>query len=359
MSGKPRNQEVAAQGAIITLDASFFEFNGGNLIDPDQVPTYKIFDPLNNHMFDGVAVKVTQGKYTASYPIPSNAPTGDTWRIEWFALINGAQVTDSQEFFRVVPAGSITLDGGIIISDRDLGQIKKVLAYPKIDFVTLEDPDIKEYAVYPAMYEYFRRFPIIDRQQYQVSNNAPIVFPFPDQFTFGAFYVTTVDKLGINRNTGPGGNFWDLIKYNYLQRGGQSPSRRYGTSFNFNGLRQQIFSERQLHDSLINEGTFKHYINYPQRQVECFSSVEAQVQINWAKESNDFSTIKHTRKFQVINLAQSYLLDWLADAASIVEDNGLDKKVNADALRQRAKDLRDPIFDLWSQEADVILLRMA
>ena len=74
MSGRPRNQEVAAQGAIITLDASFFEFNGGNLIDPDQVPTYKIFDPLNNHMFDGVAVKVSTGKYTASYPIPVTAP---------------------------------------------------------------------------------------------------------------------------------------------------------------------------------------------------------------------------------------------------------------------------------------------
>jgi hypothetical protein len=356
MSGAPKNQESASPGSTIVLDVTFRLYSGGPLTDPSPAPTYTIYSPTDSVLATGTGVRgATTGYYTASYAIPLGSTISDLYRISWNAYINDIQVPNAEEYFRVVPAGSADY-GDITISDSYLNLIKSVLAYPSTSTVLLTDAQIKSICLAPAMMEYFSKFP-----RRVVSNNAiyeELILPFPDAYTLGVLDVRVVNKSFL---TGSSSSFWDIIRYQSYA----SQARNYGNSygiknFNPNGLKQQLFTERQALKGLENLfSTVKYRVDYENRNLYVYCNENAYADVVWAKWSNDFDThVKYNYKLDVIKLAQARLLYHLADEASIISDTNLELTVNAEALKTRASELETKVYEKWIQIPSVLIMRM-
>lgn len=352
MAGAQQNLEKGAQGGDIVLDVYFREYAGGPLVDSDSLPTYEIFNPSSVSQETGSGTKVSIGYYQVTYSIPLAAPIGTTWRIEWEATINGSTIT-GQEYFTVVAVGSIGFGHSVTISDAFLYQIKKVLAYPSLDNIVLSDDQIKSLCVFPALHDYFRKFPIEVTEQYTI--NGQFEQDFPDTDTFGVVDTRIVDKGGVS---GTGENsFWNLYLWNQISGKGSFNSGDYGTKYNFNGNRQQNFLQRNVGRSIENLGTYKYFINYKDRQVEAYSSADAKIDITWAKTSSDFDDVRYVYQFDVIKLAQAYLLEHFADTSGLVTDTGAELAVDVDSVRTKANDLKTEIMDKWNEIPSVILMK--
>lgn len=240
----------------------------------------------------------------------------------------------------------------ISISDEWLLQVKKVLAYPKIDTLILTDDQIKQFAVFPALTQYFTRFPI--KSTVEIYSNDLYTVPFPDAYTFGLLDCRVVD---IGTIGGTGSSFWDIIAYQRM--GILGNVRSYGKrGYNPNALYQQRLMLQQAMKSQQNLlVTIKFNVDYPNRKVIVYSSTTGKINITWAKYSDSFDDVLYQRKLDVIQLAQASLLDHVADTFGIISDNSLDININVEALRTRASDLRKEIEEKWMEFPSIILLK--
>lgn len=360
MAGSFQDQEKGFPGEPIVLDGQFRLFEGGPLTDTDSLPTYQIFDPNNSMVASGTSVQTGTGTYEVTYNIPSTAELSNRWRIEWTASINSTPVAGAKEYFRVCsPKGDAVFHGGtqLLIDQTDLNQIKKVLAYPSVPNVLLYDEEIKELCLLPAMTKYFAKFPIPKRDE--LVFNAYLEVEFPDDLTFGVLDLRTTNKLA---QTGSiSSSFWEIVKYRNLY--GTTNARwngQYGTRYNFNGYMQNLITKKQVYDALQNDATYHYNVNHAERKIEVFASSQASLTITWAKYSNNFNDIKYTYKYDVIELAQAYLLLHLADTGGMVTDSDLTKQINSEALKTRANEMMDRVLkEKWELIPDVILLRQS
>jgi len=351
-----KNQTKVQQGGTVTLEVAFRLYSGGPLTDPDTVPTFTIKDPNNVIMATGDGTKTAIGCYTATYVSSETAEVSDQWKIEWVATINSFVVPDSWEYFEVVTSGSASFTN-ILIADNWLKQVKKVLAYPSLDKAILSDDEIIDYCVHPALVAFFTKFPLKTTTQQGI--NGEVVINFPDIYTIGVMDVRVVD-IGLIYGTGT--SFWDLVSYNVMgASGSMNPGQMFGAKgYNPNSLWQQRMFQRQVAKSLQNQNaTIKARVNPYEKKVYIYSSISGTLNIIWAKYSVNFDDIKFERKYDVIKLAQAYLLEHLADTTSILNDSNLDITVNADTLKTRATELKTEVKELWDQFPDIVFLHNA
>jgi len=245
----------------------------------------------------------------------------------------------------------------VIISDLNLDLIKRVIAYPMVDALLLDDEDIKDLVIFPVLQKYFTKFPI--REEYQTSINGEMSIAFPDDFTFGVLDARVVD---IGLLPGSGTAFWDLVM---LQMSTSTTATikgvgAYGVKgYNPSQLMQQRDMERYRFKSQQNMyTTIKSRVDTENRKLIVYSSITGALNITWAKYSNDFATVKFERRDDVIKLCQAELLDHLSDSASILSDSGLEININIDALKTRATDLKEKIQDKWDQIPDISFIHM-
>ncbi len=356
MAGKPKNQEIGERGSDIIIDVTFRKTVGGDLIDPDLLPTFEILDPHDTIMSTGTGTKISLGVYHATYTIPSDAEISESWYIVWSATINGTLV-QGIEYFRVVDVGAIPSDHDVIISDAWMYQIKKVLAYPKVLNIILNDLEIRTLCLYPAMREYFTKFPIKNAQQYSIDGELEL--SFPDIYTFGITYCSVVGK---GETLGASSSFWDIVRFQQYGLGNGLGARgrgSYGTPYNFNQMRQNLHMQRQTQKSIENLATFKYRIDLPDKKLIAYSSARGEIVVYWAKWSDTFDDIKYERQFDVIKLAQANLLYHLADTGDIIEDTGAEQSLNTDALKSRAEELQNEVREKWLEFPDILVLRGA
>lgn len=241
----------------------------------------------------------------------------------------------------------------ITIDNKYLNQIKKVLAFPGVNELLLNDTQVKELIISPVLEQYFTKFPRRAEETRQI--NGEVFIPFPDVQTFGVLdcRVTDIGMVG-----GTGGSFWDIIAF---QTSGGSISVNgtgaYGRkNYNPSGLMYQKDMQRQKFKSQQNTyTTIKSRVDIDNRQLICYTSVSGQLNITWAKYSENFADVRFERRNDVVKLCQAELLHHLADSASILADSGLEVTINTDALKSRADELRDGIWERWDEEKDIIL----
>lgn len=245
----------------------------------------------------------------------------------------------------------------ITITTEDLNQVKKVLAFPSADNLLLEDPDILEYAVRPAMGDYFIKFPIKERVQSSTGGTSVVVLDFPDEFTHGVVDVRLTD-VGIV--TGTGTSFWDLVYFQQLSGGSLmgGGSGAYGIrGYNPNNLIQTRDTQRAAYKSYQNTYmTVRYDVDEKNRKVTIYTTTAGNVNVTWAKHSDSFNAIKYNRKYEVIKLSQAYLLDHFADTFSILSDSSLDLSINVEAIKNRSQELKTEVRELWDSFPDVIAL---
>lgn len=254
------------------------------------------------------------------------------------------------------------LDAKLInIQETHLNLIMSVIGYPVIERVQLTQDEVKQYAVYPAMYEYFLKFPLPIYEQYN-QTTVEEIYDFPDDDTIGVLDVRTVGKTGFGQRSGNNSDFWQVVRFNQQFTGNRLRSLNYrgNNMFNPNGLRYNFINERQMVDAFTNNlETFRHLVDYNSRQVSVYSSVVAQLIIVWAKTSNDFNKIKPTQLINVVNLSQAYLLRHLANLGSMLSDNAAEKQINFDALKSEAERLETKVYELWKEFPDVAVFRVS
>jgi len=337
-------------GQQITFSISLNAVFGGPLVDADLLPTYQIFDPNNVMLTSGNSVHISTGVYEAYYVVDTQAPFSNFYKIVWNASVGGNADPNLWEYFQVVPVTPTYAN--IVISQDWLEQIKKVLAFPKVPNILLSDDEIRKFAVFPAMTQYFVKFPL--KSVYSVFSSDLIVVPFPDIDTFGLLDCRVVDIGSIG---GTGSSFWDILAYQRM--GVLGNTIVYGRrGLNPNGLYQQRLQLQQAMKSQQNLlATIKFNVDYIARNVEVYASTTGKVNLTWAKTSNNFENVIFQRKFDVVQLAQANLLDHLADTFDIISDNSLDININVEAIRTRATDLRTKIEDKWIEFSPIILLK--
>lgn len=333
-------QLIFYQGSSISLTVNFYNTNKV-LSDPDASPTFQIYDSTSTLVVSGTGSKVALGQWQASYFVGIQAPIG-TWSIVWTATIGSVPILNNTEYFTVKVAGDVP-ETDIIIRDEWLRQVKKVLAFPGVPKVLLSDDQIKEFCIAPALFEYFRKFPIEVRTEQEISGELTV--PFPDNFTMGATYASVTQRFG---GTSTASSFWDIIRYQSLYGSSTSLSYsgrgNYGSRYNFNGMQQASMLQRAVADTYINMySTFKAYVNNPLRQIDAYASSSAMLVVHWGKFSKDFADVEHTHIYDVIELAQSFLLFHLADSSSLLTDAQLDKNFNSDYIKTRAQELYDKV----------------
>jgi hypothetical protein len=345
-----KNQTQVIPGNTLTVDIMLRSYYGGPLTNADSVPTFAIYDPSNVLLYTGTSTHTAVGTYTATYVTDLTASISDYYRIVWTAYLSTVLVPDAWEYFRVVPATPVYQ--GVSISNDWLIQIKKVLAYPKISTLVLTDDEIKQFAVFPAMSQYYIKFPI--KSTVEMYGQDLLTVPFPDTYTYGLVDCRVVD---IGTIGGTGSSFWDIIAYQRMGVSGNMKS--YGKrGYNPNALYQERINQQYAMKSQMNLlATIKFNVDYPNRQVIVYTSTTGKVNITWAKYSTDFEDVLYQRKFDVIQLAQANILDHVADTFGIISDGSLDVNINVEAIRIRATALRTEVTDRWIQFPTVIILK--
>lgn len=353
MANQPKNRETGARGGSVTLDIKVRAYTGGPLKDADFVPTYTIYDPNLVSVETGTSVQTGTGAYQVVHSIAADAEVSDTWKITWVVEVSGAPVSGAEEFFQVLAAGDVEFDGPIIISETFMKQVKKVMAYPTCPNIILTDDEIKDLCIRQAMQEYYVKFPIKERYSQRISEYVAI--DFPDEETYGVLDARVTDKL---TSEGSKSSFWDILRYKHLTGlNNRGRTGQYNTSYNFNGLSQTWYDKKQALDTVQNQMTTSYNVNYQTRQLECYSSADADITITWAKFSNDFATVRYAYQYDVITLSQGYLMEHLANTAGFVADGNLDKNVDIDAFRTQSEAKLEKIHDKWLEIPDIILVR--
>lgn len=358
MAGNTQNNEMVAQGGIITLDYYLYSYSGGPLVDADSLPTYIIYDPNGTNVASGTSTRTSLGTYTVNYTVDSSATISDSWQIAWNVIYSGAVVDNTTETFSVVAPGHSAFGAEIEISDLDLMLIKSVLAYPSTQNLILTDDQIKILCVRPALREYFTKFPIKVAYTVGVSQEQEVAFAFPDQYTYGVTDVRVVDKNFVSGGTS---SLMDIIKFqmsgSLVNTAGTYNKRGYNPNFM---IQQNLMKRRVLASLQNNFDVFNYWINPDTRELNVFSSSSGKIFISWAKYSNSFEkAVKYNHKEKVIKLCQANLLDHLANTAGLITDANLDVTINADALKNTAKELREDVYKVWDEYPDVVIMRLA
>ena len=355
MAGEAKNQETVARGGSITLDVYFYNYTGGSLTDPDSIPTYEIKNPDDTVMASGSGTKVSTGYYTATYSVASDATISSTWKIEWTAEINGTSVSDAWEYFEVIAAGDVEFDSDTTatITEYWLNLIKIKLGYPSVDKIILTDAQIKSYCIYPALREYFTKFPIEVTEEHSVSTSTDNEIDFPDTDTFGIIDARLVGKM---TTLGSGSTFWDLVYYNSMNLD-VSKSGYYGIDgFNPNSKKQAVAMLKQAIATQANEATVHIRVDEPNRKLYLGTNISGKCNVTWAKSSEDFDDVKFVYKMDVVKLSQAYLKEHLADTTGMITKN-LEVDVDSDRLKSEANELRREITEKWAEIPHIVVIR--
>jgi len=345
-----------------TTEATTLEFQflkNGSPFDALSVRQVTIHDSYDNAVANtGIIQTITAAEITKI----------DTGRYQYEANIIATEGTYFDKIFVTPYTGAVEISfintwdvtdyssqTDVQITDSDMQQIKKVIAYPAADNLLLTDTQIRSLIIRPELDRYFIKFPIKVSQEYSINTNAETSIAFPDVQTFGVTDVKVVGKDKIN-STGTG--FWDLVAFNQIglntRYSGMYGVKGYNPSF----MRQMNIQKRFEIATQSNLGTVASRIDFPNKILYVYSNLPGKINVTWAKKSNNFDDILFERKWDVISLAQAGILDHMADTAGMVE-NGSEVNIAVADLKARAAELRSNILDMWKEIPDTMVLRMS
>lgn len=241
----------------------------------------------------------------------------------------------------------------VTITEYWLSMIKKAIAYPAIDEVVLQDDEIKSYCIYPALRDYFSKFPLRDTQEYTLTSSSEVEIAFPDTNTFGVLDVRVVGKEMIS---GQGSSFWDIAYYNTMGmshlRGGSYNIPKYNPNFR----KQAVYLQKMAISSLSNEATTHVRVEEENKKVYIYHNGTGKANIKWAKFSSDFDNVRFVYKNDVVKLAQAYLKLHISEIAGLLHSN-LEITIDSDTLRSEGKEMKQEVMDRWVQIPDPMMLR--
>jgi hypothetical protein len=350
-----KNQTRVAQGSTLTTDIFLYAYSGGALTDADSTPTYVIKNPDGDTVYTDFANRISIGYYTASYDVPADATISEDWSIEWTIYLRSVLVPGATENFIVVESGLPDFGDSIVIEDKWMRQIKRIIGFPKVTKLILTDDEIKELCVEPALREYFKKFPKRLVYEQWVNRDSKYEIAFPAESVFGVIDARITDRR--TATVGSQSSFWELIKF---QQFGGSNITLYGVKgFNPNALRQSNLTQFQgLNAYRKTYKTEFIEMELDERKLHVYTNQEGTLQVDWALWSNNFEDVRYQQIENVIKLSQSYVLRQVADLTGLMTDADVSISMNAEELKTKADDLREKVFEEWNEITDIVMIKM-
>lgn len=227
------------------------------------------------------------------------------------------------------------------------------IGYPVIseDDLEVSFDFLNSIAIYPAVREYFKYFPLVDQQFYTVSGNFSI--DFPTTFTFGVVDARLhpgYDYKGIN----PENPFLAERVINtrpYAQSTGM-----YGTPYDY-GMSEVIPIAHALKNA--KRKFSKRYRIFPNEQtrvVEGFVNATSQLEVDWASYSENWSDIKYVYQEDVIALSSAYILQYFGRLRS-QEETDLPVQFDATEFIDTANTIIEDVMERWRAATKTVVMR--
>lgn len=244
----------------------------------------------------------------------------------------------------------------IIIPEQPLNEIMKSVGFP---FVTEADLEVsidqlKTIAIFPAMKEYFRYFPIKDVDYHQVGGSFEI--PFPNHTVYG------VTDSRISYSTGSGSiNLNNPFRAAQLVRdvSGTNGMGLYGTGFDY-GMKSVTPLVRMEQQARLNSWkNFRVRVNYQKKKVSGYTNVTGQLLIEWASYSEDWENIDFIHENDVIQLASANVLDYIGNLRAQEQNNDLPSEFDWQQFLDVATQLKEGVYAKWTATTRPVIIRGA
>jgi len=240
----------------------------------------------------------------------------------------------------------------INISQENLTEIMSELGFPILDFdddFPYTEEQVKSVAVWPAMKQYFRYWPLENIQEYSISGD--FSFDFPNAETF---YIS---DARLNNNNPSGGAISPdpfVNSMNITQYG--SSSGAYGTRYNYN-ITTAFHSRRAEQNALRNsQRAFRIHVNEGDRKVVGYSNMTGRLMVTWAEYSFDYDSISFRRIDDVKRLVQAYLMRALGNFF-LMQSSDTINEIDGDFMVSRAEELEEQIIEKWNLTTKPVLIR--
>ncbi len=240
----------------------------------------------------------------------------------------------------------------ITVSEKDLGEVKLVIGYPVIDqeFAhVMTDEQIKDYAIAPALQEFYTYFPMVIPKEVPVSSNGLVEVACEENVIgiYKQYFTALSSTLGsnmMNQGLFLGNPFASASQINYSS----ANSRGYGTPYNYD-FSLFSYQNRFLSESMeaSNSGYYIDY-NEIENTLKVKSLVSGTFYIELAAVGNDVSKVPFRLKQSFIKYAQSLLLDRFASILGMSESD-LPSSIDVDALREKSTTLKEEVLLYWRE----------
>lgn len=249
----------------------------------------------------------------------------------------------------------------ISITEKSLNEIKMGFGYPIIDEESsylLDDQQIKDYIIAPALEHFFNYFPITSNQSIKLSTGAKSTVALPENF-FGVLDKRFVPESAGSASSvnGPTGNPFYTQSLITNQGGGYRGDGVFGTPFNF-GFSKNTYIKKSYNDALQNNNrVWYSEIDYENNQFIVYASMAGQIDVVWALYTNDFDEACPLRKRQeLISFVRSLYKKHIGNMASL-QNSGLPEQIDFDRLITDSDDEIERLKTKWANEGRTQAIR--
>ena len=201
----------------------------------------------------------------------------------------------------------------IIIDTEILNEVKTIIGFPLVQIEDTEienDDNLKQLVIYPALREYFIRFPLIKSQDYSVGNgNFTLIADSSIKNIFNATYK-------LNSNTGNSVNPNSLYQniFSISRNISVSSSNGYIGGIGDYGLTSANITRRSEANTLSNMyKSFRFdFDRTTKNRVTGYTNTQGKVEVQWMCYSYDVNDVMYELQPTFIKYCQGLLLQNLA-----------------------------------------------
>lgn len=237
------------------------------------------------------------------------------------------------------------------IEDR----IFAAIGYPMIteDDLEVTFDFLKDTAVWPAMKEYFKHFPVGDREFHTVSGNFEI--PFPSAMTFGVTDSRLHPGYGYQ---GTAGSTNPFVAELYIR---QDPSfanmrGRYGTKndYGMSNVIPIVEAANKARQSQAKRTRIR--VDERNNKITGWTNTSGKLEIQWAEMSDNWDDIKMVYEEDVVDLASANIMIYLGRLRG-QEQSDLPIQFDAQEFIDTGKEMKEEILQRWRAATKVTLIR--
>jgi hypothetical protein len=235
-------------------------------------------------------------------------------------------------------------------------QILSVIGYPLVTLDNLEEigsvDNFNEVIMTPTMREYFKWFPLINYQEYQISSYFSIDFPTATTFTVYQSRINTAGFVAKDSNN----PFLNNSIYRTVTGSTGYGGGQYGTLNDYGTISARVMERMERQSSIDTNKAFRVDIDEANRKISGFTNVVGKLGVMWGYYSFDWKDIPYRWNDDVIRLAQSKLLFHLGMLRG-QQNSNLPNQFNYQLQLDMAKKFEDEVIKKFKEMTKTVLIR--